>query len=368
MDVDTPASGSAAEATRGYKVVLRRIPFILSRNQCEWDSPNYFTSAFGGDFEESATRTIIIDRSPILFEFILEHLSGYAVIPLPPIPSMRPELAIKNLLLDAQYFGLSKLEEEIQREIMENYTKKPVKKADPEALRVLGYSRRIEFEDLASGAARLERDPSKWRDPEGNVVPLVGETLPPLIRLTNINLTFGWMNHVDHFGIMSRIAMLDGGKAIVPNSGADDGRPALRLGMETSLVEHNEANDHVGVPEPMLTLDGEFSHWDQFRAVLNHWHQRGPSAPEAADTPLARVLYRHLNFLDADNAFLAEFGLQQSCSFQLSAEEVWVKPVIGEMSLLPDGTVLLGGAGYVLVSAKMRSHQAMMKELLNITD
>ncbi|KAL8276658.1 hypothetical protein RQP46_010926 [Phenoliferia psychrophenolica] len=181
MEIDPPTSGHV-QPPAGFTVVLQGVPFILSRDQCEYDSPNYFTSAFGGDFEESTTRTVYVDRSPILFRFIVDHLSGYGVIPLPPIPSMRAELAADNLLLDAQYFGLSKLEEKIQRSLA------PVPD-DVNILRALGYSRRIEFEDLASGAVRLERDPNKWGGAGLLTIPLVGDQLPPLIRFKNLHLT-----------------------------------------------------------------------------------------------------------------------------------------------------------------------------------
>ena len=80
----------------------------------EEDSPNYFTAAFfDGGFAESKTRQVKTDRHPRLFALIVEHLSGYPILPLQPtaLPStMSVEIAQECLLRDARYFGLEQLE------------------------------------------------------------------------------------------------------------------------------------------------------------------------------------------------------------------------------------------------------------------
>ena len=50
--IDGIASGSPLASAPAFTVVAQGVPFVLSRNQCEFDSPNYFTASFFGDFEE----------------------------------------------------------------------------------------------------------------------------------------------------------------------------------------------------------------------------------------------------------------------------------------------------------------------------
>ncbi|GAA5975745.1 hypothetical protein JCM11641_005858 [Rhodosporidiobolus odoratus] len=47
------------------------------------DEPNYFTAAFlDGGFAESSSRSLRTDHNPQLFALIVEHLSGYDIVPL----------------------------------------------------------------------------------------------------------------------------------------------------------------------------------------------------------------------------------------------------------------------------------------------
>lgn len=39
-------------ASTDFTVIVQGVWFILTRDQCDFDSPNYFTLAFDGDFEE----------------------------------------------------------------------------------------------------------------------------------------------------------------------------------------------------------------------------------------------------------------------------------------------------------------------------
>jgi hypothetical protein len=97
-----------------FTVITRGVEFKLSRGQIEFDSPNYFTAAFlEHDFQEATTRVLHTDRHPQLFALIVEHLSGYRVLPLqsPSIPiTMSLEMAKVNLARDAEYFGLERLQ------------------------------------------------------------------------------------------------------------------------------------------------------------------------------------------------------------------------------------------------------------------
>ncbi|KAG8783845.1 hypothetical protein FRC12_019292 [Ceratobasidium sp. 428] len=91
---------------------MRGETFILTRDQIEFDSPNYFTTYFFGNSAASQTRTLTLSRDPDLFKIVLDHLSGYEVIPLHAsvIPKrMSPDLALRNLLADAQFYLLDGL-------------------------------------------------------------------------------------------------------------------------------------------------------------------------------------------------------------------------------------------------------------------
>jgi hypothetical protein len=95
-----------------YKVIVRSDEFVLSRNQVEFDSPNFFTGCFLSGLAESHTHEVHIDRNPALFAIIVEYLSGYTVLPLSAAcipPTMSVELAIRNLAEDSLFYGLTKL-------------------------------------------------------------------------------------------------------------------------------------------------------------------------------------------------------------------------------------------------------------------
>ncbi|KAL8291954.1 hypothetical protein RQP46_001420 [Phenoliferia psychrophenolica] len=79
---------SALFPAKAFTVVLRGIEFTLSREECEFDSPNYFTACFLSGFSESDTGVMYTNRSPILFPHIQDWLCGYDVFPLPPFANM----------------------------------------------------------------------------------------------------------------------------------------------------------------------------------------------------------------------------------------------------------------------------------------
>ncbi|KAH8915767.1 hypothetical protein BT69DRAFT_849459 [Atractiella rhizophila] len=99
-----------------YKVYIRGQLFTLSQAQIEFDSPNYFTSAFLEGFQEGQSRTIYPEVHPKLFELIVDYLSGYEILPIPDTmipPTMGRETVLKNLKKDAEYLGLTVLEKRI---------------------------------------------------------------------------------------------------------------------------------------------------------------------------------------------------------------------------------------------------------------
>ncbi|PIL26305.1 hypothetical protein GSI_12061 [Ganoderma sinense ZZ0214-1] len=114
MDAPHPSSSipPAHESNNAYTILVRGEQFQLSRNQIDFDSPNFFSTCFSSGFTESAKRTVTLDRNPALFALIVEYLSGYPILPLsaqaaPPLMSLA--MARRCLLADAQFYGLQKL-------------------------------------------------------------------------------------------------------------------------------------------------------------------------------------------------------------------------------------------------------------------
>ncbi|KAG9124428.1 hypothetical protein FRC07_011670 [Ceratobasidium sp. 392] len=101
-----------------YTIVMRGENFLLTRDQIEFDSPNYFTSCFLSEFTEAQTRNLTLSRDPDLFRIMIDHLSGYDVLPLHDsvIPKrMNSDAALRNLLADAQFYQLDSLIDQINR-------------------------------------------------------------------------------------------------------------------------------------------------------------------------------------------------------------------------------------------------------------
>ena len=82
------------------------------------DAPNYFTAFFDGPFREArqGVREMHLYRNPYLFKFIHLYMSGYEIFPLPndiPCP-FSEESRLNNLLLDARFYGLDTLAQELE--------------------------------------------------------------------------------------------------------------------------------------------------------------------------------------------------------------------------------------------------------------
>ncbi|KDN34346.1 hypothetical protein RSAG8_12577, partial [Rhizoctonia solani AG-8 WAC10335] len=95
-----------------YTVVLRGQEFVLTKSQIEFDSPNYFTACFLGDFREAQTKRLELSRNPDCFKLIVEYLCGYEILPLDDqaIPShMSADSALRNLRVDALFYQLDAL-------------------------------------------------------------------------------------------------------------------------------------------------------------------------------------------------------------------------------------------------------------------
>jgi hypothetical protein len=104
-----------------YIIIVSGQRFVVTRDQLESEPGNYFATYFLDKFQEfpNNTREIKLQKDPLLFTLIQAHLRGYDPFPIPDssVPSyMTKEGVLKNLLKDAQYFGLTRLEELIREE------------------------------------------------------------------------------------------------------------------------------------------------------------------------------------------------------------------------------------------------------------
>ncbi|GAA6029412.1 hypothetical protein JCM8097_003665 [Rhodosporidiobolus ruineniae] len=143
---------------------VRGVEFTLTSAALGADQPNYFTPALLA-LAETGSKTLYIDRDPSLFAFIHQHLGGYSVLPLPPVPSFSPETATRNLLRDARFFSLRQLEAALVKRLN-----------DP-----------LEVDDLEAGLIKL----AVGRGEHKGWWPVViegGEEEEALIRLKNVPL------------------------------------------------------------------------------------------------------------------------------------------------------------------------------------
>ena len=106
-------------ALKEYTVVINNERFTLLSDQIMRDAPNYFTAFFDGPFKEASegVREMKLNRDPYLFKFVHMYLCGYEILPLPDhsIPSyLSEESRLKNLLLDARFYGLDTLAKELE--------------------------------------------------------------------------------------------------------------------------------------------------------------------------------------------------------------------------------------------------------------
>ncbi|QRW13120.1 hypothetical protein RhiLY_12119 [Ceratobasidium sp. AG-Ba] len=103
-----------------YAIIIRGEKFVLSQAQVEYDSPNYFTACFLGEFTWSQSRALELSRDPELFKIVLNYLSGYEVLPLheSAIPKrMSSQAVLRNLLADAEFYQLDELVDQLNSAI-----------------------------------------------------------------------------------------------------------------------------------------------------------------------------------------------------------------------------------------------------------
>jgi hypothetical protein len=114
-----------------FTVIVSGQRFAFTRDQLESDPGNYFATYFLGGFKEASSnaKEMILEKDPLLFTLIQAHLRGYD--PFPIADAFTPKYmtkasALKNLMSDAKYFGLVRLEEAIEAEMEKRSKAGPV--------------------------------------------------------------------------------------------------------------------------------------------------------------------------------------------------------------------------------------------------
>lgn len=106
--------------------------FFFNKDQLQYEPENYFATVFFGGFSEAANsvQELKIEKEPAIFKLIQAHLRGYETFPIPDaiVPSyMTKEVFVKNISLEAQYYGLTNLEQKANKYLEEITVGKPKK-------------------------------------------------------------------------------------------------------------------------------------------------------------------------------------------------------------------------------------------------
>ncbi|KAG0374407.1 hypothetical protein BGX24_010438 [Mortierella sp. AD032] len=97
-----------------YNIYVSGEMFMLTQSALEYDSPNFFTDVFLNQHrEEYNTRTMYINRNPDVFKDIVKHMQGYYV-------AARDEVHLENLVMDAHFFKLKRLVENLRQNMFIN--------------------------------------------------------------------------------------------------------------------------------------------------------------------------------------------------------------------------------------------------------
>ncbi|KAM0753679.1 hypothetical protein T439DRAFT_377839 [Meredithblackwellia eburnea MCA 4105] len=192
-----------------FRVFARTTPFDLTLSQIETDSPNFFTACFthtpptSPSFSEASSRILRTDRHPKLFAILVEYLSGYDVLPLrkESLPALWDvEMGMRNLLRDADYFGL----EGLKVMLLDGLEKDPEREMRRflRTERVIPYSEVLEGKlmlDLKKAEADFTYDRLKQGLRQGVLTEVKeeGSGLAPLVRLENVEIQIKTLRFVD---------------------------------------------------------------------------------------------------------------------------------------------------------------------------
>lgn len=112
-----PSSTSTDKDT--FTVYVRSQPFKLTKRQIESEPGCFFSSALLGDFAEATSKTLRLEQHPATFSLIVDHLSGYSILPLTKEDCSTAGLSEGKLLRylqeDAEYYGLKRLSAALKR-------------------------------------------------------------------------------------------------------------------------------------------------------------------------------------------------------------------------------------------------------------
>lgn len=109
-------SDSPTKKIDTFTIVINDEKFILTEQEIKYDSPNYFTKSFFGEFSEAKTKTITLqDQDVETFRYVIIHLSSNELekclnVERKSINLIDFEEKIKELIQVAEYFMLSKME------------------------------------------------------------------------------------------------------------------------------------------------------------------------------------------------------------------------------------------------------------------
>ncbi|KAG0262043.1 hypothetical protein BG011_000396 [Mortierella polycephala] len=97
-----------------YTIVVSGENFPVTLSAIQYDAPNFFSEIFlNPTREESTTRTMYINRNPDVFRDIIKHMQGYYI-------AARDEVHLENLMIDAHFYKLRRLVENLRQTMFVN--------------------------------------------------------------------------------------------------------------------------------------------------------------------------------------------------------------------------------------------------------
>ncbi|KAF9192184.1 hypothetical protein BGZ51_006158 [Haplosporangium sp. Z 767] len=97
-----------------YTIVVSGENFPVTLSAIQYDAPNFFSEIFLNPTRgESTTRMMYINRNPDVFRDIIKHMQGYYV-------AARDEVHLENLMMDAHFYKLRRLVENLRQTMFVN--------------------------------------------------------------------------------------------------------------------------------------------------------------------------------------------------------------------------------------------------------
>ncbi|KAG0365672.1 hypothetical protein BC939DRAFT_503136 [Gamsiella multidivaricata] len=97
-----------------YTIVVSGENFPLTMSAIQYDAPNFFSEIFTNpNRDESTTKMMYINRNPDVFRDIVKHMQGYYV-------AARDEVHLENLMMDAHFYKLNRLIENLRQTMFVN--------------------------------------------------------------------------------------------------------------------------------------------------------------------------------------------------------------------------------------------------------